>query len=311
MMWRVRVTLSDRPGALARLAQACGDAGVNILGMQVFPDVDAVTDEFILGAPEDWGLSELAALVERAGGRNVAACPCADSALMDQPVRYLHAAARVVADPRLFTEVAAELFDAELDPVDPRLAAVQDVIEMAVGGVVVQVRRTAAFTPSEHARAASLAAIADEALRRLRPVTVPLPESGSDGPHTRVSGDRVLAEVSGHQVGTAELRDEGEPGTLALSVSVVTAWRRRGVGSMLLREAARLGKSRGAVELVLRSRAQHPAVLPMVLGTGLSGRISVQGEELVVRLPLARVQAPTRRRTDGGTPGHGVSETAP
>ncbi|MDR7313766.1 UTP:GlnB (protein PII) uridylyltransferase, partial [Nocardioides luteus] len=48
MLWRVRATLPDRPGALAALAQRCGEAGVNILGMQIFPGLEQVTDEFVL-----------------------------------------------------------------------------------------------------------------------------------------------------------------------------------------------------------------------------------------------------------------------
>ena len=58
MLWRVRTTLPDRPGALAVLAQQCGAAGVNILGLQIFPGVEAVTDELVLRTPEDWGLAD-------------------------------------------------------------------------------------------------------------------------------------------------------------------------------------------------------------------------------------------------------------
>ena len=36
MLWRARTTLTDRPGSLARLAGACGEAGVNILALQIF-----------------------------------------------------------------------------------------------------------------------------------------------------------------------------------------------------------------------------------------------------------------------------------
>lgn len=43
MLWRVRVTLEDRPGALAALAVRCGADGVNILGLQVFPSLDGGT----------------------------------------------------------------------------------------------------------------------------------------------------------------------------------------------------------------------------------------------------------------------------
>ena len=45
MLWRVRTTLPDRPGTLALLAEQCGLAEVNILGLQIFPGVEAVTDD--------------------------------------------------------------------------------------------------------------------------------------------------------------------------------------------------------------------------------------------------------------------------
>ena len=83
MLWRVRTTLPDRPGALAVLARNCGDAQVNILGLQVFPGVDSVTDELVLRTPEDWRLADLARLVERSGGQAVSAMPCTEHALVD------------------------------------------------------------------------------------------------------------------------------------------------------------------------------------------------------------------------------------
>ena len=47
MLWR-RATVPDRPGALAVLATECGTSQVNILGFQIFPGVDLVTDELVL-----------------------------------------------------------------------------------------------------------------------------------------------------------------------------------------------------------------------------------------------------------------------
>jgi hypothetical protein len=37
MFYRLRTRLADSPGALARLAQHCGDAEVDILALQVQP----------------------------------------------------------------------------------------------------------------------------------------------------------------------------------------------------------------------------------------------------------------------------------
>ena len=70
MLWRVRAALPDRPGALAALAQECGKASVNIVGLQVFPGGDRVTDELVLSAPSDWTRGR-PARAGRAGGRGV------------------------------------------------------------------------------------------------------------------------------------------------------------------------------------------------------------------------------------------------
>src|SRR5689334_11948415 len=136
MLWRVRMTLPDRPGALAVLAQNCGDAGVNILGLQIFPAVARVTDELVLRTPETWGVAEIAELIERSGGESVVSAPCTEAALTDQPTRYVQAARTILAQPASFPEVVATLFDAEADPETGTGGPVQDVMDMTVGDVL-------------------------------------------------------------------------------------------------------------------------------------------------------------------------------
>ena len=99
MLWRVRTTLPDRPGALALLAEQCGLAEINILGLQIFPGVEAVTDELVLRAPDEWGPDRLVALVEASGGTGVRVLPCTEAALTDQPTRYVQAARAIVDRP--------------------------------------------------------------------------------------------------------------------------------------------------------------------------------------------------------------------
>ena len=74
------------------LAATCGEAGVNILGLQIFPGVESVTDELVLSTPDDWTAADLADLVGRSGGLSVSAGPCTEAALTDQPTRYVQAA---------------------------------------------------------------------------------------------------------------------------------------------------------------------------------------------------------------------------
>lgn len=297
MLWRVRTTLPDRPGALAALAQRCGDAGVNILGLQIFPGVEAVTDELVLRAPADWSLPDIAALVEGAGGENVSGNVCTEQALVDQPARYVQAARTVLAQPASFPEVVARLFDAEADPSGDDLSAVQDVMDMVVGEVQVQVRRTAPFTATEHARGAAMADLVNDVLARSRAAEAGLPTPGRrlgvGVSPTYTFGEQVVtAEVEGTVVGLARLLDDGieadgiEAGIRAVSLRVDPAWQRRGIGTRLLTDIARVAHGAGCSEILLTTDADNQAVLPMVLSAGLRGRIRMAAEVLTVRIPV-------------------------
>ena len=98
----------------------------------------------------------------------MSASPCTEAALTDQPTRYVQAARAILAQPASFPEVVARLFDAEADPSEARLAPVQDVMDMTVGDIQVQVRRTAPFTATEHARGSAMADLVSDVLERGR-----------------------------------------------------------------------------------------------------------------------------------------------
>ncbi len=283
MLWRVRATLPDRPGTLACLAQECGKAGANILGLQVFPGVDRVTDELVLNAPDDWTDTDLQELVERSGGESVVAATCTEAALADQPTRYVRAAQAILTEPASFPEVVAHLFDADGESGD-------DVMELAVGAVQVQVRRAAPFTGTEHARGAAMAELVSDVLAR------ELPQLGSGSgrlgqglvPDYVVRDETVSARVGDQVVGAATARAGtiDEPGTRWVDLQVDPTWRRRGVGTKLLVEIARLAHADGAAEIAFAARADNQAVLPMVLAAGMRGRIRMAGEALTVRIGL-------------------------
>ena len=282
-LWRVRTTLNDRPGALARLAGACGEAGVNILALQIFPDVGSVTDELVLSTPSDWTVRRVQELMLEAGADSTRGVPqvtpAPPSSLTDQPVRHLHAVARLVEEPDRLGEVAAALFEGRVahtaGPAD------DGALDLSLGGRRVRVVRESPFTATERARAAVLEMVADQVRSG---ASAPDPTTGTGVPVVRAEHDRVLAEVEGHVVGRAVLTRE--PEGIGVRVHVVPAWRGRGLGARLLREACALGRMRGESALVARVPAHDVAALRLLLGSGLCGRIRSDGGETVARLVI-------------------------
>lgn len=294
MLWRVRTTLPDRPGALAVLARECGTAEVNILGFQIFPGVAAVTDELVIRTPPGWSSSEVVALLERADGTDVVATTCTDEALVDQPARYVQAARSIIAQPARFPDIVARLFDADADPAPAGTSGAFDVMEMRVGDVDVQVRRRAPFTATEHARGAAMADLVSDVLVRAPAVWGSGSRRVGGGVHPtyEVRGLSICAEAGGVRVGVAEMEDDGDVRRVVLDVD--PSWQRRGIGTRLLTDVARLAAGEGATDIVIATRADNQAVLPMVLAAGLRGRIRMSAGTLTVRIgvrelrPLAR-----------------------
>jgi ribosomal protein S18 acetylase RimI-like enzyme len=293
MLWRVRTTLPDRPGALAGLAQRCGEAGVNILGLQVFPGLESVTDELVLSTPDRWGALEVAALMEISSGSNVVVRPATEAALGDQPTRYVQAAREVLDRPMSFPDVVARLFDAEPE-LPPEEA--HDTMEMVVGDVAVQVHRAAPFTTVERARGAAMAELVNDVLRRSRAQAA----IGSNAtgrrlgagatPEYVVNGDTVTAYLDGVAVGVAQVlaaTADPEEEVRPITLRVDPAWQRRGIGTRLLIDSAKLAHMFGATEVLLSTRSDNQAILPMVLAAGMRGRIRMAGDQLTVRVPVS------------------------
>ncbi|MCM0620042.1 GNAT family N-acetyltransferase [Nocardioides bruguierae] len=293
MLWRVRASLPDRPGALASLAQRCAEAGVDIRRVQVFPGNEEVTDELVLATTDGWSADGVAEIITSAGWHHLTAQEVTSDALLDQPTRYVQAARSILARPTSFPEVVAQLFDAETEPRadgEPPL----DMMEMTVGDVQVQVRRLAPFTDTERRRGLAMADLVSDVLQRSKE-TAAIASSTS---HRRLGsgatpaylpdGDSISAVVDGAVVGLATVQepDAEDPGTRHVALRVDAGWQRRGIGTRLLTDASRLARGLGAEEIVLTTRSDNQAVLPMVLAAGLRGRIRMAGDVLTVRVPV-------------------------
>jgi hypothetical protein len=173
-LWRIRTTVRDDPGALARLASALGRRGVNILGVQLYPLADGVADDFIVEAPPWFGARDLAEAVRTGHGVHPAVTRAHVRDLADLPTRVLRLAGRVVADPAALPGALAELCGPctvvplparsdggpELDGTTLRLAD-------GTGRDLVVTRPMSPFTPTEYARARALVELARD--RRTAP----------------------------------------------------------------------------------------------------------------------------------------------
>jgi GNAT superfamily N-acetyltransferase len=95
-----------------------------------------------------------------------------------------------------------------------------------------------------------------------------------------------VPEPCGGAAGERPGTPAGEPVVRPVSLRVDPAWQRRGIGTRLLTDAARLACTLGAAEIVLTTRADNQAVLPMVLAAGLRGRIRMSADVLTVRIAV-------------------------
>jgi predicted amino acid-binding ACT domain protein len=177
-LWRMRVTVEDRPGALEQVAHALAELRANVLDLQVHPLEDAVRDELIVAAPEDVTESELLDAVTAAGCSDASAWPTTALALIDGPTRALSLAARIAEQPSELAGSVAELLGARLQT--DRLAAAGNPVRHGAGetllrlatpwhGLLAFERPDEPFTPAESARAHRLAELAEIVeIRRVR-----------------------------------------------------------------------------------------------------------------------------------------------
>jgi hypothetical protein len=167
-LWRLRVTVDDRSGALEQLAHGLADRDANILGLHVHPVDDGARDELVVSMPDHVRPEDLLAAVEAGGGRDAHVWPTTALALVDGQTKALNLAARVVADPGELPHAVAELLGAQI--VTDRLTVSggrlpDDGTTLKIpspwSGLFVFIRPGEPFTPAESARAHRLAQVAE------------------------------------------------------------------------------------------------------------------------------------------------------
>ena len=263
MFYRVRTRLTDTPGALALLAQQCGDAEVNILALQIYPELGSVTDDLVVETPDSWTAAAVVELVSGAGGDEVSVVPCATHDLVDQPTAWLRAAKTVLESPDALPAELTALLGARVS-----------------------------WSATEQVRAAALTELAERA-RSVADIP-PTSAAGSAAVEYDVESDSVKARIGAHVVGAASLLavvDVPGVGTsVEATLEVAPAWRRLGIGRQLLRQICGVASGRGVDELMMLAPPTEEGVVPVMAAAGMRGRIRLTEQGLSVHISLAGVR---------------------
>jgi len=266
MFYRIRTRLPDTPGALATLARCLGGASVNILALQIYPDLGTVTDDLVVKVPEACSPNDLIHLVESAGCTEVTVSVCSEHELQDQPTQWLAAVRRLIDDPsRVHSELTSLL--------GPRVT----------------------LSPTEQVRAAALTDIA----AALGTPATPLPSRDAVVAYDQTATG-VRARVGTGVVGSAEFTQLFPARPAEGTLEVAPAWRRIGIGSQLLRRLCVLAAEAGAEELLLVAPPDESGAAALLAATGMRGRIRLMPSGLHVHLTLPRRPAAQQSGVIGG-----------
>ncbi|MFE9926087.1 GNAT family N-acetyltransferase [Streptomyces sp. NPDC005774] len=173
VLWRMRTTVRDEPGALAALCTALAGESVDILSLQTHPLGTATVDEFLLRAPALLTGTGLTAAVSGAGGTDTWIERADAHDLVDAPTRMLGLAARTALDAAELPLVLRQLLGRctirslpaapgtgrRAPEAVPAEGALEDTVmrmRAPEGGVITVERPYLPFTPTEFARVRAL-----------------------------------------------------------------------------------------------------------------------------------------------------------
>ncbi|MFI6444616.1 GNAT family N-acetyltransferase [Kitasatospora sp. NPDC050543] len=163
-LWRVRTTVEDSPGSLARVCTAFAAQRINIISMQSHPLPSGTVDEFFVRAPLALTRAELVKAVASAGGHDIWTDPADAHDLVDVPTHVLALATRTALDAAELPVALRQLFGQctirQYPGAGRRTAAGADghVMRLPVpsGDLIELTRPHLPFTPTEFARAQAL-----------------------------------------------------------------------------------------------------------------------------------------------------------
>ncbi|MFF4249269.1 GNAT family N-acetyltransferase [Streptomyces sp. NPDC001822] len=173
VLWRMRTTVQDTPGALAALCIALARHRIDILTLQTHPLAEGTVDEFLLRAPGALPARRLTREIASAGGTSTWIERADAHDLVDTPTRVLGLATRTAMDAAELPLALRQLLGRCTIHSLPALsvtgrptgesAPVEGVLEDTVmrlrdpsGGVISVERPYLPFTPTEFARARAL-----------------------------------------------------------------------------------------------------------------------------------------------------------
>ncbi|MEU0885104.1 GNAT family N-acetyltransferase [Lentzea sp. NPDC005914] len=317
--WRMRIEISDSPGALARVTVRLAAADCNVLALHVIPVPGGVLDEIVVKAGEGVLPADLVDAVRSEGGKCVGITGADVKDLVDEPTAVLRAARMALTDPDQTAEALRQVLAA--DAVTYGEAADGQV---QLGDMVAR-RGWARFTQVELARAHALldllAAPApavrgmlsdDGAALVLRPGTSADEDAVADL-HTRCSmrtlfnryhsgmrtvprrwlhrllnpprGTTIIAQCADQAVALGQLIHTGTSDCAEISLLVEDAWQRRGVGAALLGALASDARAAGYTELVAWCLPSESALVRTAARAGLPA--TTRREDGLLRVSIA------------------------
>ncbi|MBO8192621.1 GNAT family N-acetyltransferase [Streptomyces oryzae] len=162
-LWRVRTTVREEPGSLARVCSALAAGRVDILTLQTHPLGDRTVDEFLLRTPAALEPHELARLLSEAGGSETWTERADTHDLVDTPTRVLGLATRAALDTAELPLALRTLLGRCTIRSVPGDTPAEGTLEGTLlrlpdpaGGEIVVERHHVPFTPTEFARAQAL-----------------------------------------------------------------------------------------------------------------------------------------------------------